>query len=164
MGNIELAWDSRNARSNLLKHGISFEEAKTAFLDENARLIDDPDHSEQEERFVLLGYSFQARCLIVNHGYLESGDPADLSPPRHGTGRRDVLEIPVRKEYDFSKSRKNPYAARLKRQVTIRLDTASVDYFKQMAAELGMPYQNLINLFLRDCAEQKRRPVIQWPK
>ena len=70
----------------------------------------------------------------------------------------------MRKEYDFSKSKKNPYAAQLKRPVTIRLDTASVDYFKKMAAELGMPYQNLINLFLRDCATQKRRPVIQWPK
>ena len=68
----------------------------------------------------------------------------------------------MRKEYDFSKSRKNPYARQLKRQITIRLDAASVDYFKGMAAELGMPYQNLINLFLRDCALQKRRPVIQW--
>jgi len=69
----------------------------------------------------------------------------------------------MRKEYDFSKSRKNPYAKQLKRQITIRLDTLAVDYFKQMAAELGMPYQNLINLFLRDCALQKRRPRIQWP-
>ena len=54
----------------------------------------------------------------------------------------------MRKEYDFSKSRKNPYAKQLKSQITIRLDTAAVAYFKQMAAELGMPYQNLINLFL----------------
>ncbi len=69
----------------------------------------------------------------------------------------------MRKEYDFSKSRKNPYAKQLKSQITIRLDTAAVAYFKQMAAELGMPYQNLINLFLRDCAQQKRRPSIQWP-
>jgi predicted DNA binding CopG/RHH family protein len=69
----------------------------------------------------------------------------------------------MRKEYDFSKSRKNPYAKQLKSQITIRLDTAAVEYFKQMAAELGMPYQNLINLFLRDCAQQKRRPSIQWP-
>ena len=69
----------------------------------------------------------------------------------------------MRKEYDFSKSRKNPYAKQLKSQITIRLDTAAVAYFKQMAAELGMPYQNLINLFLRDCAIEKRRPVIQWP-
>ena len=68
----------------------------------------------------------------------------------------------MKSEYDFSKSRKNPYAKRLKRQVTIRLDTASVDYFKEMAQDLGMPYQNLINLFLRDCAVQKRRPAIHW--
>ena len=68
----------------------------------------------------------------------------------------------MRKEYDFSQSRKNPYAKQLKRQITIRLDTVAVDYFKKMAAEMGMPYQNLINLFLRDCAMQKRRPTIQW--
>jgi predicted DNA binding CopG/RHH family protein len=69
----------------------------------------------------------------------------------------------MRKEYDFSQSSKNPYASQLKRQITIRLDTVAVEYFKKMAAELGMPYQNLINLFLRDCAMQKRRPTIQWP-
>ena len=63
MGNIEFAWDRRKARSNLVKHGVSFEEAQTVFLDESARLIDDPDHSGDEERFVLLGYSFQARCM-----------------------------------------------------------------------------------------------------
>lgn len=70
----------------------------------------------------------------------------------------------MRKEYDFSKSRKNSYAKQLKRQITIRLDTVAVDYFKNMAAEMGMPYQNLINLFLRDCAMQKRRPAIHWPE
>jgi uncharacterized protein (DUF4415 family) len=69
----------------------------------------------------------------------------------------------MRAEYDFSRSRKNPYAKRLKRQITIRLDAASVDYFKRLAADLGMPYQNLINLFLRDCAMRKRRPSIDWP-
>jgi hypothetical protein len=69
----------------------------------------------------------------------------------------------MRSEYDFSKSRKNPYAKHLKRQITIRLDAASVDYFKQLAAELGVPYQNLINLFLRECAARKRRPTIHWP-
>lgn len=68
----------------------------------------------------------------------------------------------MRAEYDFSHSRKSPYARQLKRQITIRLDGASVDYFKALAAELGMPYQNLINLFLRDCAAHKRRPSIDW--
>jgi uncharacterized DUF497 family protein len=67
VGNIEFAWDRRKNRSNLLKHGVSFEEAQSAFLDENGRLIDDPDHSADEQRFVLLGYSAQARCLIVSH-------------------------------------------------------------------------------------------------
>jgi predicted DNA binding CopG/RHH family protein len=60
----------------------------------------------------------------------------------------------MRSEYDFSKSRPNAYAKQLKRQITIRLDATTVDYFKQVAAEIGMPYQNLINLFLRDCAVQ----------
>jgi uncharacterized protein (DUF4415 family) len=69
----------------------------------------------------------------------------------------------MRKEYDFSQSRKNPYVKRLKRQVTIRLDAIAIDYFKELAADLDMPYQNLINLFLRDCAMQKRRPAIAWP-
>lgn len=68
----------------------------------------------------------------------------------------------MRAEYDFSKSRKNPYAKQLKRQVTIRLDVTVIEYFQQVAAELGMPYQNLINLFLRDCATEKRRPRLEW--
>lgn len=65
----------------------------------------------------------------------------------------------MRSEYDFSESRKNPYTKQLKRQITIRLDSSAVDYFQQLATELGIPYQNLINLYLRDCAAQKSRPV-----
>jgi predicted DNA binding CopG/RHH family protein len=121
-------------------------------VDDNARLIDDPDHSEEEERFVLLGYSFPARCLIVSHCYRERDSVIRLISARPATKQevRNILEIAMRNEYDFSQSRKNPYANQLKRQVTIRLDTTAVNYFKEMAAELGMPYQNLINLFLRD--------------
>jgi uncharacterized protein (DUF4415 family) len=69
----------------------------------------------------------------------------------------------MRKEYNFAKSRKNPCAQQLNRQITIRPDAVAVDYFKPMAAELGTPYQNLINFFLRDCALRKRRPRIQCP-
>ena len=68
----------------------------------------------------------------------------------------------MRTEYDFSNSRKNPYLKQLQRPVTIRLDVASVEYFKRLAVEMGMPYQNLINLFLRDCAAKERRPVLEW--
>ncbi len=69
----------------------------------------------------------------------------------------------MRSNYDFSQSIKNPYVKQLKRQVTIRLDTDSVDYFRRTAAELGMPYQNLINRYLRDCAVRKLRPEFRAP-
>lgn len=85
MGNIAFSWDARKARSNLTKHGVSFEEAQTVFLDDNARLIDDPDHSEDEQRFVLIGYSFQGRCLVVHHCYRETDSMIRLISARCAT-------------------------------------------------------------------------------
>jgi hypothetical protein len=70
----------------------------------------------------------------------------------------------MRKEYDFSAARKNPYAAQLKKQITIRLDEDAVDYFKSLSAEVGIPYQSLINLYLRDCAATGRRLSLSWKK
>ena len=67
-------WDETKNRANRRKHGISFEEARTAFLDENARVIPDPEHSDDEERFVLLGLSIAARVLLVCHCYRQSDD------------------------------------------------------------------------------------------
>jgi uncharacterized DUF497 family protein len=77
--------DRRKARSNLAKHGVTFEAPKTVFLDEGGRLIDDPDHSEGEERFVLLGSSLQARCLIVVHCYRNDGSLVRLISARRAT-------------------------------------------------------------------------------
>ena len=68
----------------------------------------------------------------------------------------------MRKEYDFSKAKRNPYAARLKRQVTIRLDASTVQYFKRLSTETGIPYQTLINLYLRECAVTGRKPSLRW--
>jgi len=68
----------------------------------------------------------------------------------------------MRKEYDFSKARRNPYAKRLKRQVTIRLDEPTIKYFKSLSQENGIPYQTLINLYLRDCASSRKRLTIDW--
>jgi predicted DNA binding CopG/RHH family protein len=68
----------------------------------------------------------------------------------------------MRAEYDFSKARRNPYAKRLKERVTIRLDAPTVGYFKELAEETGIPYQTLINLYLRDCAESKRQLNLTW--
>jgi predicted DNA binding CopG/RHH family protein len=68
----------------------------------------------------------------------------------------------MKAEYDFSKAKKNPYAKRLKRKVTIRLDAPTVEYFKDLAEETGIPYQTLINLYLRDCAQSKRELSLEW--
>jgi predicted DNA binding CopG/RHH family protein len=68
----------------------------------------------------------------------------------------------MRKQYDFSKAKKNPYAKRLKKPVTIRLDESTVAYFKALADETELPYQSLINLYLRDCASTGRRLSMTW--
>lgn len=70
----------------------------------------------------------------------------------------------MRASYDFArmKGRRNPFAGRLKRSVTIRLDDASIAYFKELAMETGVPYQSLINLYLRDCVSRRMRPVQRW--
>jgi len=68
----------------------------------------------------------------------------------------------MRKSYDFSQARRNPYARRLKQSVTIRLDAETIKYFKALSEELQLPYQSLINLYLRDCADTRRKLSMQW--
>ncbi len=70
----------------------------------------------------------------------------------------------MKKEYGLSKMKKkpNPYAKRLKRQITIRLGIGIIEYFKKLAAETGIPYQHLINMYLCECVERRRRPSLKW--
>lgn len=68
----------------------------------------------------------------------------------------------MRKEYDFSAAEPKPYARRFKRQVTLRLEEQVIDYFKELAMEVGVPYQTLINFYLKDCVETHRRPKLKW--
>jgi len=68
----------------------------------------------------------------------------------------------MRKEYDFSKASKNPYAAKLSKQITICLDEDSIGFFKEISEQIGIPYQSLINLYLRDCAAQNRKLDLSW--
>lgn len=70
----------------------------------------------------------------------------------------------MRKEYDFSKGIKNPYIKRLKKQITIRLDDSTIEYFKALAEETDISYQNLMNFYLRECASERRKPVTKWIK
>lgn len=68
----------------------------------------------------------------------------------------------MRKEYDFSGAGKNPYASHLKKQITIRLDEDVIAYFKSISEDIGIPYQGLINLYLRDCVASNRKLKLNW--
>lgn len=68
----------------------------------------------------------------------------------------------MKEEYDFSNSVKNPYTKKLKRQITIRIDNETINYFKELSAELNLPYQNIINLYLNDCTIHHKRLNISW--
>ena len=74
MHTLRIEWDERKAATNARKHGVSFDEAKSVFADERAKLIDDPDHSDDEDRFVLLGLSGALRLLLVCHCYRADGN------------------------------------------------------------------------------------------
>ena len=69
----------------------------------------------------------------------------------------------MKKNYDFSNAVRNPYAKRLKRQLTIRLDEETIDYFQGLSREMSLPYQTLMNMYLRDCAETRKRPHWSGP-
>jgi uncharacterized DUF497 family protein len=87
MSALTFEWDKRKAAANLKKHGVSFEEAKSVFLDERAKLIDDPDHSESEDRMVLLGLSYALRLLVVCHCYRGEGGVIRIISARKATAK-----------------------------------------------------------------------------
>lgn len=82
---LRFEWDARKNTQNQRKHGVSFEEAETVFLDDRALLMDDPDHSRREERFILLGLSAALRMLVVSHCYHASGNVIRLISARKAT-------------------------------------------------------------------------------
>lgn len=87
-----------------------------------------------------------------------------ISPPVRQIGENEILMkgTDMRDHYDFSESVKSPYAKKLKKQVTIRLDEDTVAYFKNLAEQKDLPYQSLINLYLRDCAQSHKDLKIEW--
>jgi uncharacterized protein len=85
MNSMRFAWDDAKAQENARKHGVSFEEAATVFADENARLKHDPDHSREEDRFVLLGFSAKLRLLLVCHAYRENDEVIRIISARKAT-------------------------------------------------------------------------------
>lgn len=87
MSTLRFEWDERKATANAKKHGVSFEEAKSVFVDDRAKLIDDPDHSEGEDRFVLLGLSGVLRLLVVCHCYRLDGNIIRIISTRKASAR-----------------------------------------------------------------------------
>lgn len=85
MSTLQFEWDARKAAANEKKHGVSFEEARSVFFDERARLIDDPDHSEDEARFILLGLSSSLRLLLVCHCYRRDDNVIRIISARKAT-------------------------------------------------------------------------------
>ncbi|MDQ1351503.1 MAG: uncharacterized protein QG657_1807 [Acidobacteriota bacterium] len=85
MDTIRFTWDKKKAEDNRKKHGITFEEAKTVFYDEDARLMHDPEHSELEERFLILGLSNKSRLLLVVHCYRELEEVIRIISARKAT-------------------------------------------------------------------------------
>jgi uncharacterized DUF497 family protein len=90
MSKLQFIWDEGKARANERKHGVTFDEAKTVFYDDNAELIGDPDHSSQEDRFVMLGMSSRARILIVCHCYRENNGVIRIISARKATRKEQA--------------------------------------------------------------------------
>lgn len=85
MDELRFEWDPAKAAANLKKHGIDFVEAKSVFADERAKIIPDPDHSQDEDRFILLGLSLNLRLLVVCHCYREKGNTIRIISARKAT-------------------------------------------------------------------------------
>jgi len=91
MSNIRFDWDENKNVANKRKHKVSFEEAKSVFYDEHARLIADPDHSQAEDRFILLGLSYKLRVLVIVHTYRESDETIRIISARNATKKETKL-------------------------------------------------------------------------
>ncbi|MRD48063.1 BrnT family toxin [Caenimonas koreensis DSM 17982] len=91
MSDLKFEWDPRKAAANAKKHGVGFDEAKSVFSDERAKLIDDPDHSDEEDRFVLLGLSGVLRMLVVCHCYRSEGNVIRIISARKATAGESRL-------------------------------------------------------------------------
>ncbi|MBW1808053.1 MAG: BrnT family toxin [Deltaproteobacteria bacterium] len=90
MGEVRFEWDQAKSRKNKSKHGVSFEEAQTVFLDENAIRFFDPDHSDDEDRFLMLGTSFQLRVLVVCHCFRVNDDVIRIISARKANRKEDA--------------------------------------------------------------------------
>ena len=150
---ITFEWDDRKAAANEKKHGVTFKEASSVFYDPHALVVADEAHSYEEDRFVIVGLSAVARMLTVCHCYRQSS----RLEKQQRTKKTPIGGFAMKAEYDLTNARPNPYIEKLRRPVTLNLDTYAVDYFKREADRTGIPYQRLINMYLVQCAREEKR-------
>ena len=168
METVKFEWDPNKNEINKKKHGLSFETAREVFYDEFAILFDDPDHSDEEDRFLIIGETKTEQICIVSHCYRDNENVVRIISARRATRAEQRTYLDggdcMRDEYNIRElnPRKNPYASGLKKQITINIDGSTIDYFKSMAVTKGIPYQTLINLYLRDCADNHRKIQMSW--
>lgn len=170
METLLFEWDPKKNDINKKKHGLSFETAKEVFYDEFAIVFDDPDHSIEEDRFLIIGSIRAEQISIVSHCYRDNENRIRIISARRATKAEQRAYLDrlwgdrMRDEYNINElnPRRNPYASRLKKQITINIDGSTIDYFKSMADAKGIPYQTLINLYLRDCAVNRRQLQMSW--
>ena len=132
----------------------------------------DPNHYEEKNRFLIIGMPDRKGVCIVSHCY-RGEDEKKSEPYLQGKQRKQNKVFAMnnhfggeimREEYDIANLnlRKNPYAKTNKKQVTINLDENVIEYFKNQSEAAGIPYQTLINLYLRDCMKNNRHPEVIW--
>ena len=153
---LSVRWGPNKNATNIEKHGIAFEGASTVFDDVFVRVISDPDHSDNEDRFIILGVSVKANVLIVCHRLRQSGHQSESYPHEKQQRRKNrrIGGIDMRAEYDFENSQINPYKKAPREKITIQLNVDVIDYFKAESVRTGIPYQNIINFYLTDCARE----------
>jgi uncharacterized DUF497 family protein len=91
MDSITFSWDDRKNNANQKKHGVSFEEAQTVFFDENSIEYDDPDHSEEEDRYLMLGFSYHLRVLVVSYSFRKNGQEIRIISARKATKKEQIF-------------------------------------------------------------------------
>lgn len=169
---MHFEWDENKNLINQKKHGISFSEIVDVFADEFAILFSDPDHSELEERFLIIGMSNTKGVCLVSHCYRNAETKIRIISARKATkSERSIYDEQfacevneMRAEYDIRNlnPRKNPYVNVLPKPETINLDEKVISYFKSQAETIGIPYQKLINLYLQDCVNNNKKLHLSW--
>lgn len=157
---VRFDWDERKNKLNRKKHGVWFEEAIQVFKDPYVRFFEDKGHSDQEERFIAIGQGSEKNLLIVIHSYRDSDNLVRIISARRATRKERLF---MKKEYNFSKMKEISNSLKGKKiSVGINLSPAVIDYFKRMSEQSGIPYQKLIDMYLLDCVQKKKKLKMDW--